>query len=309
MDGRFNPLHGSAREGRFTMGLAWQQGPLASKSAGQLLSPSPLPVRLLFAEPLRRRMRVRFGADWFAESEDVVLLHEPGRYPVAYFPRSGIAPGVLVAEDRVTTHPEFGQVNWFTVAAGERVANRGAWQHTSPPSYADVLEARVAFAWRAMDAFYEEDERIVGHASDFYHRIDIRTTSRHLVVRDGDRVIAETGHPLALYESGFAPRWYVPRNDIVESALEPVEGQTFCPYKGLANYYHVGGRQRAAWSYVNAWPEVARIGNLVSFEPDKIDVFIDGEQLHLEPGQTVMAHGVDRGLDPDEVLQHARVQE
>jgi GntR family transcriptional regulator/MocR family aminotransferase len=34
-----------------------------------------------------------------------------------------------------------------------------------------------------MDAFYEEDERIVGHAADSYHRIDIRQTSRHLVVR------------------------------------------------------------------------------------------------------------------------------
>ena len=34
-----------------------------------------------------------------------------------------------------------------------------------------------------MDAYYEEDERIVGHAADAYHRIDIRQTSRHLVVR------------------------------------------------------------------------------------------------------------------------------
>jgi len=28
-----------------------------------------------------------------------------------------------------------------------------------------------------MDAFYEGDERIVGHAADSYHRIDIRQTS------------------------------------------------------------------------------------------------------------------------------------
>ena len=33
-----------------------------------------------------------------------------------------------------------------------------------------------------MDAFYEEDDRILGHAADPYHRIDIRHTSRHLVV-------------------------------------------------------------------------------------------------------------------------------
>ena len=107
-----------------------------------------------------------------------------------------------------------------------------------------------------MDAFYEEDERIVGHAADAYHRIDIRQTSRHLVVKDGDRLIADTRRPLVLFESGFAPRWYVPREDIDESALTPAEGQTFCPYKGLASYYDIGDRKRAAWYYPQAWPEV-----------------------------------------------------
>ena len=44
------------------------------------------------------------------------------------------------------------------------------------------------------------------------------------------------------------------------------------------------------------------MSNLVSFEPDKIDVHLDGKQLHVEPGQTVFSHGIDRGLDPDEIL-------
>ena len=289
------------------MGLAWQQGPLATGSVGHFLTPQPLPQRLLFAEPLRRRMRVRLGDQWVADSDDVVLLHEPGRYPVAYFRQRDINPGILIAEDRVTNHPELGEVNWFTVAMGEREANHAAWQYKALPAYAGVLDGRVAFAWRAMDAFYEEDERILGHAADFYHRIDIRATSRHLVVRDGDQVIADTRRPLALYESGFAPRWYVTRGDVVESALEPVEGQTFCPYKGLASYYNIGDHKRAAWSYLNAWPEVGRVSTLVSFEPDKIDVYLDGKQLHLEPGQTVISHGVDRGLDPDEILQNTPV--
>ena len=155
--------------------------------------------------------------------------------------------------------------------------------------------------------FTKKTSVFVGHAADFYHRIDIRATSRHLVVRDGDQVIADTRRPLALYESGFAPRWYVTRGDVVESALEPVEGQTFCPYKGLASYYNIGDHKRAAWSYLNAWPEVGRVSTLVSFEPDKIDVYLDGKQLHLEPGQTVISHGVDRGLDPDEILQNTPV--
>jgi hypothetical protein len=40
----------------------------------------------------------------------------------------------------------------------------------------------------------------------------------------------------------------------------------------------------------------------VSFEPDQVAVFLDAKQLALEPGQTVLPHGVDRGLDPDEIL-------
>jgi uncharacterized protein (DUF427 family) len=284
------------------MGLAWQQGPLATGSVGHFLTEQPLPARLLFAEPLRRRMRVRFADQWVADSEDVVLLHEPGRYPVAYFPRADIESGVLIAEDRVTQHQDLGDTQWFTVKVPQREANHSAWRHTGLPPFAGALDGRLAFAWRSMDAFYEEDERIVGHAADAYHRIDIRSTSRHLVVRDTERVIAETRRPLALYESGFAPRWYVPREDVDESALKPVAGQTFCPYKGIASYYDIGNRKRAAWSYVNAWPEVGRVSNLVSFEPDKIDVYLDDKQLRLEPGQTVIPHGVDRGLDTDEVL-------
>ena len=285
------------------MGLAWQQGPLGVGAVGHFLTAQPLPERLLYAEPLRRRMRVQLSEEWVADSENVVLLHEPGRYPVAYFPRADIRDDLLVAEDRITPHGELGDMAWYTVSLGERQIPHAAWEHITLPDYAGDLAGRVAFAWRAMDAFYEEDERILGHAADPYHRIDIRSTARHLVVRDGDRVVADSHRPLALYESGFAPRWYVPRADIDETALEPVDGQTFCPYKGLADYYTVGEHRRAAWSYVNAWSGVDRVSNMVSFEPDKVEVSLDDRRLHLEPGQTVVAHGVDRGLDPDEVLR------
>jgi len=284
------------------MGLSWQQGPLSAAPVSRFLTPEPLPKRLLFAEPLRRRMRVQYAGEWIADSEDVLLLHEPGHYPVAYFPLADVHPMALIGENRTTTHRDLGDTTWFTVSAGERRTARAAWQHTALPDHAADLRDRVAFSWRAMDAFYEEDERIVGHAADAYHRIDIRQTSRHLVVRDGDRVVADTTRPLALYESGFAPRWYVPREDVDETALTPIEGQTFCPYKGLASYYDIGERGGAAWSYREAWSEVGRVSDFVSFEPDKIDVYLDGKKLALEPGQTVIPHGVDRGLDTDEIL-------
>jgi uncharacterized protein (DUF427 family) len=147
-----------------------------------------------------------------------------------------------------------------------------------------------------MDALYEEDERILGHAADSYHRIDIRQASRHLVVRYRDRIIADTKRPLVLYESGFAPRWYVTRADVDESVLTPVERQTFCPYKGMCSYYDIGDAREAAWSYRDAYPEVNRISSFVSFEPDIVSVQLDSTQLRLEPGQTVIPHGPDRDL-------------
>jgi uncharacterized protein (DUF427 family) len=283
------------------VGLSWQQGPLAPGAVGRFLVPGPLPERLLFAEPLRRRMRVRFGGTWIADSEDVVLLHVPGRYPVAYFPLADITGGVLETSEHTIRHRDLGATSWYTVRAGGHSKQRAAWQHTELPDYAGELKGRAAFAWRAMDAFYEEDQRIVGHAADSYHRIDIRATSRHLVVRHDGQVIADTTRPLALYESGFAPRWYVPRADVNESALTAVEGQTFCPYKGLCSYYDIGDAHQAAWSYLDAWPEVGRVAGFISFEPDKIDVSLDGTRLQLERGQTVVSHGVDRDLTTDEV--------
>lgn len=283
------------------MGLAWQQGPLSGHPVGRFLTSQPLPERLLFAERLRRRMRVQFNATWIADSQDVVLLHEPGRYPVAYFPTSDLREGAVTPTDRVTSHRDLGKTAWFTVAAGGSEAQRAAWQHVELPPFAYLLAGRIAFAWRAMDAFYEEDERILGHAADMYHRIDIRNTSRHLVVRHQGATVADTLAPKALYESGFAPRWYVDRGDVDMSQLTPVAGQTFCPYKGLATYYDVGDAHGAVWSYEHAFTEAGRINGLLSFEPDIVEVSIDGVRQELEPGQLVTPHGLDRGLDPDEL--------
>ena len=59
-------------------GQSWQQGPLSTGAIGRFLVPEPLPKRLLYVERLRRRMRVRFGRIWIADSENVLLFFEPG---------------------------------------------------------------------------------------------------------------------------------------------------------------------------------------------------------------------------------------
>ena len=282
------------------MGLSWQQGPLSPTSNGTFLVPG-MPQRVLYAEPLRRRMRAELGGSTVVSSDNAVVLFEPGRYPVAYFPVADFTNGALCPMGHRTTHEDLGETAWFEVMGRSRNATRGAWQHVALPAHAAILEDKVALGWRAMEAFYEEDDRILGHAADPYHRIDIRHSSRRLVVRVGDRIVADTTRPLVLYESGFAPRWYVPRADVVAGeAAAANDHRTFCPYKGIASYYDVEGVRNAAWSYRAPFDDMAAIGDLVSFEPDLVEVTIDGEILELQPGQRVVSHGIDRNLDIDE---------
>lgn len=156
------------------MVLSWQQGPLAPGAVDRFLTPQPLPERILSAEPLRRRIRVSFGSAWIVDSEDVVLLHERGRYPVAYFLLTDVAADILEQAEHTTQHRDLGATSWYTVRAGGRSRQQAVWQHVDLPDCTEDLKARIPFARRAMDGFFEEDERIVGHAAAVHHRIDIR---------------------------------------------------------------------------------------------------------------------------------------
>jgi uncharacterized protein (DUF427 family) len=71
-------------------------------------------------------MRVRFGGTWIADSEQVLLLFEPGRYPVAYFPETDISSQALERTDHTIQHPDLGLTSWYAVRTGEHIASRGA---------------------------------------------------------------------------------------------------------------------------------------------------------------------------------------
>jgi Domain of unknown function (DUF427) len=110
------------------MGLSWQQGPLSAGAIGRFLVPEPMPKRLLYAEPLRRRMRVRFGGKWIADSEHVLLLFEPGRCPMAYFPETGISPDIL----RRTEHTQSCPKRWRIRALQDSADSRSRRSTESP---------------------------------------------------------------------------------------------------------------------------------------------------------------------------------
>ena len=143
----------------------------------------------------------------------------------------------------------------------------------------------VALDSAAFDAWYEEDEQILGHPRDPYHRVDVRLSRRPLRIEvDGD-VIAETTRARLLFETQITRRFYVPRED-VRADLHPTDTRTYCPYKGAASYWSVdaGGRLRKdlAWSYAQPLPDAVEIAGLVAFWNERVDIIVDGEQ-HARP--------------------------
>ena len=187
--------------------------------------------------------------------------------------------------------------------AGDQRLAAGAWEHTALPGYAPILTDRLAFAWHAMDAFYEEDERILGHAADAYHRIDIRQTTRDLTVHAGD---ADRRHHTALVLTNpVSPRAGTSPEAMSTPRRCPGRPPNVLPVQGPVQLLRHRRRPPAAWSYREPYREVERIADFISFEPDKVTVLLDDKRLQLEPGQTVVSHGIDRDLTLHELTESA----
>ena len=107
------------------------------------------------------------------------------------------------------------------------------------------------------------------------HPITIEPASKRVVVRSGDKVIADTAHALFLREAKYPAVQYIPRNDVDMSALVRSETTSYCPYKGEASYFSIpsgGGRSvDAVWSYEAPHDAVAEIKDYLAFYPDRVE--------------------------------------
>jgi len=232
-------------------------------------------------EPSPRWVRVRFGGQFVADSRRVLLLREPGRIPVYYFPRADVRADALAPDGPAEPCPHEGATCW-TVSVGDRTAQHAAWGYPDPPPGRLALRDHVTFEWAKMDAWLEEDDEVYVHARDPYKRIDVLHSSRHVKVVVAGTVVADTRRPTLLFETGLPTRYYVPRADVRTDLLEPTATETQCPYKGVANYYSVRAGDAVvrdiAWYYRHPIPECGKIENLVCFFDERVDaVYVDGE--------------------------------
>ncbi len=139
------------------------------------------------------------------------------------------------------------------------------------------IKGYVALDWNSMDGWYEEDEEIIKHARNPYNRVDALRSSRHIRVEIDGQVVAESTSPVALFETGFPTRYYLPALDVRLDLLTPTNSDSICPYKGVARYWSVGEHEDIVWSYPSPLPESQPVQGLYCFYNEKVDLYVDGE--------------------------------
>jgi uncharacterized protein (DUF427 family) len=232
-------------------------------------------------------VRVVFNDATVANSHRVMLLQEAGRLPVFYFPFDDVRQDLLEATEHHTSSPLKGEASYWSVRVGDRVAENAAWSYPNPPAHGPGVAGYVAFYWKLMDSWYEEDERAFAHARDPYKLVDTRQSSRHVRVVLGGETIADTRRPLLLFETGLPVRYYIPEQDVRMDLLEPTASASQCAYKGQASYWsaRIGDRtyKDIAWTYRAPLALVAPIANLISFFNERVDAIYVDDELAEKP--------------------------
>ena len=186
-----------------------------------------------------RRIRVRLGEVWVADSTRAMLLRQHGFLPVYYFPARDVRRDLFVPTDYTTHSPYKGDATYWHLRAGERTARFAVWSYARPKPGSPDTRDYYGFDWHSMDEWYEEDERVHVHARDPMVRVDALRSSRRVRVEIAGTTIAESGRPVLLFETGLVTRYYLPPADVRQELLSPSPTFTMCPYKGRARYYHL----------------------------------------------------------------------
>jgi uncharacterized protein (DUF427 family) len=231
--------------------------------------------------PCPKRIKAAFDGIVIAESTDALILRETRHAPVYYFPRADVRMDLLERTDHATVCSVKGDASYWNIVAGKKTAENAAWSYESPISGAEKIAGYIAFYFKTMDHWYEDDDEIFIHPKDPFVRIDVRKSSQPLRVVINGETVAETTRARFLYETGSITRYYIPQEDIRMDLLQPTDLQTSCPYKGTCTYWalRVNGEEfeNVVWSYPTPLPEVADIKELLCFYNEKVDeILIDG---------------------------------
>jgi len=242
--------------------------------------PAPI-VAVGHVEPVPRRIRATLGGELVLDTIRALYVWEVASYPQYYIPLADVRGEHLVDEGHNQAGRR-GTARLHALRAGGEERPRAAKVYDAPVD--ERLAATVRFEWAALDAWYEEDERVFVHPRSPYTRVDaLRSTRRVRVELDG-LVLAESSSPVMVFETGLPTRYYLNRIDVDFRRLVPSDTVTACPYKGMTSAYwsvRAGEHLHAdlAWCYDFPTRQLDPIAGLVAFYNEKVDLFLDGRPL------------------------------
>jgi uncharacterized protein (DUF427 family) len=231
-------------------------------------------------EPGAKRIRAYVAGVAIVDTVRPLYVWESPSYPSYYLPAADVRTDLLEETSTVTHSPSRGDAAHFTVRVDREERVDAAWQYRDSPI--EELRDHIRFDWDTMDAWFEEDEEVFTHARSPYTRIDILSTSRHVRVELNGVVLADSPRARVLFETGLAPRWYLPKVDVRMDLLVATDKVTHCPYKGQAEYWSARAgdelEENVVWSYRTPLPESERIAGYLAFFDERVDLLVDGER-------------------------------
>jgi uncharacterized protein (DUF427 family) len=172
-------------------------------------------------EPTEKRVRAVLVGVTFVDSTRAVLVWEPRRVVPSYaVPRNDLQAQLKpvagqVADDRPILDPRVPFAahstagTSFDVVIPHRTLHAAAFAPDDP-----ALDGHVVLDFEAFDTWYEEDDALVAHPRDPYHRVDVRQSSRHVRIELDGRVLAESSSPSLVFETNLPTRFYLPHQDV-----------------------------------------------------------------------------------------------
>lgn len=257
----------------------------------------------VFIEPVERHIRVKFAGQIVADTRAALRFHERGHVPVYYIPSADVREDLLHRSTLKTQYKGKGTASYWDLKSGDYWSENAVWRYMdSSTDLGERIRDYYAFDWNAVDVWYEEQEELFchSHARDPYKRIDALASSQHVRVYAGNELIADSRHPVAVFETGVPVLYYLPLQDVRTEFLEPTSTVTTCPYKGAARYWSINVGDRiysdAVWSYAAPFSEIWKVNGLLAFYPERVDRFeVDGKELREQEWNLSILDFLSRG--------------
>jgi len=252
-------------------------------------------------EPVPRRIRAFLVGEKVLDTTRALYVWEWPYYPQYYIPLADVRRDLLIPESH-TQQTGRGVAEPHELRAGGTHRPHAARLLTDSPI--GGLTGTVRFDWAALDAWFEEDEQVFVHPRSPYVRVDALRSNRPVRVELEGVVLADSASPVMVFETGLPTRYYLSRTDVDFGHLIPTDTVTACPYKGITSGYwsiQTGDTVHPdlAWAYDFPTRQLLPIAGLIAFYNEKVDIFLDGQQLerpqtHFFPADDSRKAGIAR---------------